>query len=150
MGSNGPHQERSGPRPKFDDNASLLRYLYKDLTRLSQVAADDIVLHTAGRDFTPGAQPFRGIAAAQAHEERLVAATGDTLIMEVESITANRYFGTVLGNLRAGPDQATNRDKICVPFCGVWRFCDGSAVEHWENAIDAVKLKDWLEGHVTP
>ncbi len=52
--------------------------------------------------------------------------------MDVESITANEHFGTVLGMLRA--KVANSEESLAVPFCGVWRFQGGQAVEHWENA----------------
>ncbi|KAI0538121.1 hypothetical protein GGR58DRAFT_469560 [Xylaria digitata] len=65
----------------FYDKAELLRYLYADLTRLKQVASPDIVLHCYDQ-----ATSLRGIAAAQAHEEALIAITGGTLQMDVKAV----------------------------------------------------------------
>jgi hypothetical protein len=127
----------------FPDTASLLRYVYADVCRISEVASDDILLHPADRDLvTPPKPPLRGVQAAQAHEEALVAATGGTLVMDVESITANHEFGCVMGVLRA---TKQGRPDLAIPFCGVWRFKDGLAVEHWENAANPGLLGAWLK-----
>ncbi|KAI0480759.1 hypothetical protein GGR56DRAFT_671844 [Xylariaceae sp. FL0804] len=158
---------------EFSSNAELLRYLYADLTRISQVSAPDIVLHRYASS-SSGLLPrtLVGAAAAQAHEEALVAATGGTLRMDVESVSANAHFGAVLGVLRArrrrpgdgggdevgdgaGPQDATGdgdgdaglRPDLALPFCGVWRFVDGRAVEHWENgAAPPEEVESWLAG----
>ncbi|MGW7696469.1 nuclear transport factor 2 family protein [Streptomyces asiaticus] len=70
----------------------------------------------------------RGIRAVRAHEQALLRMTEYTLVMDVEQITANDHFGTVLGVLRAERPR-----EISVPFCGLWRFVDGRIAEHWEN-----------------
>lgn len=129
---------------QFPDNVALLRYLYKDLSRISEVCSDDIVLHPADRDlFSPSKGPVTSPEAVLSHEKALIAATGGTLVMDVQDITANAHFGTVLGVLRA---KKEGRDDLAIPFCGVWRFRDGQAVEHWENAADALALGRWLMG----
>lgn len=128
--------------PSFPDNIALLRYLYEDVTRISEVSSPDIILHPADRDVSnPPRQPLVGLSAVQAHEDALLAATHGTLVMDVESITANEHFGAVMGKLRA---KKEGRSEVAVPFCGLWRFKDGRAVEHWENAVDAAKLGEWL------
>jgi hypothetical protein len=67
-----------------------LAYLYKDITRLSQIASPHIILHPADRNLTtPPRPPLVGIAACQAHEEAFLAATGGTLAMEAESINVS-------------------------------------------------------------
>lgn len=86
------------------------------------------------------------LSAAQAHEAALMAATGGTLVMDVESITANAHFGCAMGTLRAG-GGSSGRTEIAMAFCGVWRFDEeGRAVEHWENAEDPGRLVRWLRG----
>lgn len=121
------------PGVAFANTSALLRYLYADLSRISSISAESIILHAADRALTYPPKPaIRGRAAVQAHEEALIAATGGTLLMDVESITANEHFGTVLGMLRA--KVANSEESLAVPFCGVWRFQGGQAVEHWENA----------------
>ncbi|KAK0658098.1 hypothetical protein B0T16DRAFT_402990 [Cercophora newfieldiana] len=128
----------------FPDTTSLLRYLYEDLSRISEVASQDILLHTADRDLTsPSKPPLRGVNAAQAHEDGLIAATGKTLVMDVQSIAANENFGTVMGVLRATKPGC---EDLAIPFCGVWRFEGGWAVEHWENAVDPGRFAVWLQG----
>lgn len=147
--------------PSFNDTNSLLRYLYADLTRIRQVASDDIVLHPADRSLRhgPGGEEsaaIRGIEKVQAHEEALVAATGGTLVMEIDRITAKEHFGAAFGTLRAksgarGPahhHDGTIADDLAMPFCGLWKFVDGKAVEHWENAADPARLKEWLAGNL--
>ncbi|KAI1344123.1 hypothetical protein F5Y15DRAFT_410974 [Xylariaceae sp. FL0016] len=126
------------PAP-FPTTAALLHYLYRDLTRLSDVASADLVLHP----FAPAnSQPLVGIAAAQAHEEALVKATRATLVMDVESVTANDNFGVVMGTLRAKKDGLKD---LAMPFCGVWRFEGGLAVEHWENGVgNPDEVAEWL------
>jgi hypothetical protein len=122
----------------FKDTTELLHYLYADLTRLCHVASPDIILHP----FNDHSAPLRGIAAAQAHEETIVNATGGTLKMDVESVVANSHFGAVLGVLRG---QSPGQDDLAVPFCGLWRFVDGKAVEHWENtAGNSEEIVEWL------
>ncbi|KAK3387932.1 hypothetical protein B0H63DRAFT_521947 [Podospora didyma] len=132
------------PGPPFPSTTSLLRYLYADLTRISEVVSPSLLLHPADRAlFTPPKPPLRGTSAVQAHENSLLAATEGTLVMDVESITANEHFGTVLGTLRAS--KTGRKDDLAVPFCGVWRFDDsGRAVEHWENAADPMAVAKWL------
>ncbi|KAI0154961.1 hypothetical protein GGR57DRAFT_101440 [Xylariaceae sp. FL1272] len=124
--------------PGFKSHRDLLLYLYEDLTKLEQVASQDIVLHR----FDNSSSPLKGLEAAQAHEEALVAATGGTLYMDVESVVANSHFGAVIGILRA---QCPGLDDLAVPFCGLWRFADGQLVEHWENAAaDPETMASWL------
>ncbi|KAI0450945.1 hypothetical protein F5B21DRAFT_507715 [Xylaria acuta] len=149
----------------FKDTKELLLYLYADLTRLSRVASPDIVLHPFQDPRPPPPpphhhHPLNGIAAAQAHEEALVSATGGTLVMDVESVVANAHFGAVLGVLRArcssdndddddddDDDDPSRREDLAVPFCGLWRFdALGRPVEHWENvAVDPQVVADWLK-----
>jgi hypothetical protein len=126
----------------FPDNQALLQHLYADVTRISQVSTNDIILHTADRDLSsPPRPPLRGKTAAQAHEDALVALTQGTLVMDVQTIVANEHFGTAMGILRA---RKEGRGDLAIPFCGVWRFEKGLAVEHWENAVDARALEAWL------
>ena len=123
-------------------NFTLLQYLYKDLSQIHKVASNDIVLHPADRDlFCPPKRPVEGLEAVLSHEKALITATGGTLVMDVETITANEHFGTVLGMLRA---KKEGRKDLAIPFCGVWRFRNGQAVEHWENAADPTGLERWL------
>lgn len=129
-------------KPEFPDTTTLLKYLYQDVRHFAQIASDDIILHAVDRDLsTPPRPPVRGIVAVQAHVEALVAATGGTLFMDVSSITANDDFGVALGTLRASREGA---EDLAIPVCGVWKFKDGLAIEHWENAHDAAKMKDWI------
>ncbi|KAK4116938.1 hypothetical protein N656DRAFT_840689 [Canariomyces notabilis] len=165
----------SPPQPSSCENlkspTDRLRYLYADVRRISEIAAPELVLHPADRDLTsPPRAPLRGVAACQVHEEALVAATGETLVMDVESITvgADGVFGCVLGVLRAGETKGEHgqmdgdgdgeenkvgsvkkrsRGVLAVPFCGLWRFDqEGRAVEHWENAADPAAVAKWLTG----
>ncbi|KAK4102254.1 hypothetical protein N658DRAFT_469834 [Parathielavia hyrcaniae] len=172
-------EAHTAPPPPTTPQARLA-YLYEDVTRLSQIAAPDIILHPADRDVHlqlphhPHEQhphprpPLVGLAAAQQHEDELVARTGGTLRMDVESITvaADGGFGCVMGVLRVGgccflPFRNSGmedgsgsgkasfgpRRRIEMPFCGVWRFDSmGRAVEHWENAADPETLVRWLRG----
>ncbi|KAK5651254.1 hypothetical protein OQA88_12662 [Cercophora sp. LCS_1] len=126
----------------FPDTTALLRYLYADLTRISEIVSDEIVLHTADRDLhSPPKAPVKGVAAVQAHEEALIASTGGTLVMDVQSLTANEHFGTSLGVLRA---TKAGKEDLAIPFCGVWRFKGGKAVEHWEQAADMKAFLKWV------
>lgn len=121
----------------------MLRWLYADLTRISQVATSNIILH---RVHDHG-HPLHGAAAAQAHEEGLVAAAGGTLVMDVDRVSANKHFGSVMGTLRA---QSRHRGvpDLAVPFCGVWRFEKGRLAEHWENvSVNPVKVAQWFENN---
>ncbi|KAK3310850.1 uncharacterized protein B0T15DRAFT_519629 [Chaetomium strumarium] len=87
----------------FTSLQARLEYVYQDPTRLHEISSPDVVLHPADRDvFSPPRAPLVGIAAAQAHEEGLMAA-GATLTFDVESITVGGggVFGCVMGMLRA-------------------------------------------------
>jgi len=123
-----------GPHP----NVETLRAVYADLARIGEYTSDDVVLHAAERG--PADIRHVGRQAVAAKEEELIRLTGDTLVMEVEEITANDHFGAVLGVLRAHRDG----DTIAVPFCGLWRFRDGLIVEHWENAYELTGLTRFL------
>ncbi|MBP2479086.1 ketosteroid isomerase-like protein [Crossiella equi] len=118
-------------------NAETLRAIYANLDLIGEHLAEDAVLHPATRDVDPDAGPVRGAAAVVRWETELVAATGGTLVMDVQRITANDQFGTVLGTLRAVLGGREYADA----FCGVWRFRDGRVVEHWENIHDPHGLR---------
>lgn len=122
------------PTAATHPNVEILRYIYADLTRLEDYASDDMVLHAAERTAADG--DYVGKQAAVAKEHELIRLTGGTLVMDVEHIVANDHFGAVLGILRARRDGRA----LAVPFCGLWRFRDGLAVEHWENAYDVPAL----------
>ncbi|KAK3372996.1 hypothetical protein B0T24DRAFT_678480 [Lasiosphaeria ovina] len=106
----------SPPAPPFQDTTALLRYLYSDVRRISDVASPDILLHPADRHVS---------ASRAAYEDALVAATRGTLRMDVQSMIPNAHFGAVLGVLRATKQGC---DDLAVSFCGVWRFVDSWAV----------------------
>ncbi|SPQ19504.1 262bcc7d-f802-4fb8-a04c-cb4b6e23b92a [Thermothielavioides terrestris] len=62
--------------------------VYRDLRQLPTLAHPEIILHPADRDLVwPPRPPLRGLAAAQRHEEALVAAARGTLVMDVSSVT---------------------------------------------------------------
>ncbi|KAF2969275.1 hypothetical protein GQX73_g4295 [Xylaria multiplex] len=121
----------------FDNKAELLRYLYADLTRLNQVASPDIVLHCYDK-----ATSLYGIAAAQAHEEALVAITGGTLQMDIKAVDVSEEHGVVHGFIRA---HKPGQEDLNMQFRGVWHFKDGKIVEHFEEIIgDPMELDKWL------
>lgn len=123
-------------------HVEVLRMVYADLTAVARFATEDIVLHRAHRTAAiPGT--CRGIQAVLAHEQKLVELTKGTLIMNVEHITANEYFGAVLGTLRTRHPRV-----ITMPFCGLWRFADGKIAEHWENAYNPAELHQLLTSAV--
>jgi len=111
-------------------NVETLRAIYADLATIGEYVSDDMVLHNAIRDANGHEQIVHGKSNVVDHEVALIASTGGQLVMAVEHIHANDYFGAVFGKLVVG-------DQMSMPFCGLWRFVDGVAVEHWENAYDA-------------
>ncbi|MFC3452592.1 nuclear transport factor 2 family protein [Amycolatopsis speibonae] len=112
-------------------NIQALRAIYADLTRVGEYATDDIVLHRADRT-VDNPHFVTGREQVVAHEAALVATTDKTIVMDVEHIAANDYFGAVFGVLRIQHPQ-----PAAMPFCGLWRFENGKITEHWENAYDA-------------
>ncbi|TGJ86712.1 hypothetical protein E0Z10_g2022 [Xylaria hypoxylon] len=137
MSATSPNEATDNKAVHFEDPVELLRYLYADLTRLSQVASPDIVLHCS--DHTTS---LRGIAAAQAHEEALVAATGGTLHMDVKSVTMDGELRGVRGFMRA---RKPGLEDLEAQFYGLWRFENGKPVEHFENIIgDTMKVVRWF------
>jgi len=127
-------------------NATVLRDLYADLTRISDYVADDVVLHAAERDI-PGAVPvYAGAQAVLNKEVGLVLRTAGTLVMDVDFVAANDHFGAASGYLRAN----LNGESIAMPFCGLWRFRDGRIVEHWENAYSAAEFAEFLARNPLP
>jgi hypothetical protein len=106
---------------KSHPNTETLRAIYADLACVAKYADDNVVLHTADRCVVgqPG-QAF-GKEAVIARELELIRLAGNTLVMDVQDITANDHFGTVLGILRA----RLNGGDIAMPFCGLWRFNKG-------------------------
>lgn len=121
-------------------NIEILRTIYADLTCIAKYADEDIVLHTADRDIPGGAKRVVGKEAVLAKELDLIRMTENTLVMDVQDIIANDQFGAVLGVLRA----QLNHREVAMPFCGLWRFRNGSIIEHWENAYDAASLGHFL------
>lgn len=117
-------------------NVETLRAVYQDLTRIGEYLDENAVLHPATRGVDPGAGEVRGAPAVERWEADLVESANGTLVMEVQQITANDHFGTVLGTLRA----VFGDQEFSGPFCGVWRFSDGRIVEHWENIYDPQRL----------
>lgn len=124
-------------------NVETLRAIYKDLTRIAEFAADDIVLHKADQKACPSI--VIGKQAVRDHEVDLIAGTHGSLYMEVQDIIANDYFGAVLGCLRA----RSGDKSIGMPFCGLWRFRNGLVIEHWENAYDTRAFGGFLQGNET-
>lgn len=125
---------------KIHPNVEVLRALYSDLTRFGEFATDDVVMHTADREINPEGAKVRGREFVTAKERELIALTGDTLIMDVEEIIANDFFGAVTGVLRGHRGDQV----LAVPFCGVWRFVEGRIAEHWENAYDLPAFFDFV------
>jgi pyridoxine 4-dehydrogenase len=118
-------------------NVLLLRRLYSDLATIADHCSPDVVLHpAAARAVQPDIPLIRGAAAVADWERNFVAAFAGTLAMDVDSITANDYFGAVTGTIRGELDS----NALEMPFCGLWRFRDGLLVEHWENAYDPFAL----------
>lgn len=125
-------------------NAAMLRAVYADLSSIGQYLTHDVVLHTAEREVPGAVRQVIGQGPVVTHEQALIAATGATLVMRVEQIIANDYFGAVTGSLCAERDGA----KIALPFCGLWRFDNGRIAEHWENAYDVAEFGRFLSGEV--
>lgn len=117
-------------------NVEILRAVYENLTRIGDYLDEHVVLHPATRAVDPDAGVVRGAAAVQRWEADLVNSTGGTLVMDVQHITANDHFGTVLGTLRA----IFGDQEFVEAFCGLWRFQHGRIVEHWENIYDPKRL----------
>lgn len=128
--------------PDAHQNVEMLRHVYADLRTIDRYCDDDVVLHTADRGASGGPAQVVGKHAVLDKELELIRLTGDTLIMDVQSVAANDYFGAVMGILRAERDG----EQVGMPFCGLWRFRDGRIVEHWENAYDAGVLGQFLMG----
>lgn len=128
--------------PDAHQNVETLRHVYADLRTIDRYCDDDVVLHTADRGASGGPAQVVGRRAVLDKELELIRLTGDTLVMDVQSVAANDYFGAVMGILRAKRDGA----QVGMPFCGLWRFRDGRIVEHWENAYDAGVLGQFLMG----
>lgn len=122
-------------------NVEALRTIYADLNRIDDYAAEDIVLHAADREVNPATAKVRGRQAVVDKERELIAFTGGTLLMDVQDIVANDFYGAVTGVLRANRDGRV----LAVPFCGVWRFVDGLIVEHWENAYDLAAFSTFAQ-----
>ncbi|KAI1746474.1 hypothetical protein F4782DRAFT_74718 [Xylaria castorea] len=125
-------------RRRFSDNVDLLCWFYQDIARLSRVASPYMCLRIADKHSTV----LRGIGKAQGRMEALKEATGGTLFMDVERLSANRRFGVVFGVMRA---QSPGQQDLAVRFCGVWRFVDGIVVEHSESLTEhPERLEKWL------
>ncbi|MBC3957316.1 nuclear transport factor 2 family protein [Pseudomonas triticifolii] len=127
---------------KLHPNVETLRAVYKDLARIAEFADNDIVLHKADRGARGGLSMIIGRRSVHNHELDLIEHTRQTLSMEVHEIVADDYFGAVIGCMRATCD----RQKIAMPFCGLWRFRDGKIVEHWENFYDIRAFASFMTG----
>ena len=123
-------------------NVATLRAIYADLRCIGEHVADDVVLHAAERELPGMKTRYVGRAEVVAKELDLIRLTDDTLVMDVQDMQANDHFGAVIGTLRA----RLHGREMAMPFCGLWRFQDGLAVEHWENAYDAGTFGRFLMG----
>lgn len=123
-------------------NVKTLRAIYANLRCIGEYVDDDVVLHSAEREITGMKADYVGRQEVVEKEQELIRLSGDTLVMDVQSIQANDHFGTVIGTLRA---YLRGRD-MAEPFCGVWQFRDGRVIEHWENAYDARAVGRFLMG----
>ncbi|KAI0907562.1 hypothetical protein F4823DRAFT_549910 [Ustulina deusta] len=119
-------QPTNEPVRRFRDPEELLRYLYADLTRISEVVSPDIALHPADAEHPA----LHGIAAVQAHEEALVAATDGTLRMEISLVSVVEDTAVVSGFMRARKPGLADLEA---EFMGSWKFVEGVPVEHWER-----------------
>jgi ketosteroid isomerase-like protein len=117
----------SKPHPHME----MLRAIYADFSLLAEYASDDIVLHAAGsRGILTG--DYFGKEAVLAKEMELFRRSGESLAMPPDDVTANDYFGVVLGHVTA----ERNGRRYEGEFCGIWRFDNGHIVEHWEHCAD--------------
>ncbi|GAB2569600.1 nuclear transport factor 2 family protein [Dyella jejuensis] len=132
--------------PALHANVETLRAVYADLRCIDRYVDDDVVLHTADRGASGGPAFVIGKKAVLEKELDLIRLTNGSLVMDVQHITANEYFGAVIGTLRA----RSGNESIGMPFCGLWRFRDGRIIEHWENAYDASALGRFLMGDISP
>jgi ketosteroid isomerase-like protein len=124
-------------------NVTALRAIYADLSRISEYVDDDVVLHAAERDIPGAVRSYIGAQQVLEKELDLIRRTANTLVMEVDFLAANDYFGAVAGYLRANLDG----ESLAMPFCGLWRFRNGRIVEHWENAYAATQSAEFLARH---
>jgi hypothetical protein len=122
--------------PQEHPHVSILRAVYADLASIADHSDEAVVLHPADRTMPD----VVGKENVRTHETELIKLTDQSLLMDVESIIANDFFGAVLGKLRA----EKTRGNIAMPFCGLWRFREGRIVEHWENAYDASEFGRFL------
>src|SRR3954454_4766581 len=102
---------RQGVHP----NVEVLEAVYDDLTRIGEFSADDVVLHRADREESRAETGgvVVGKKAVTDWEVGLIGLTGGTLVMDVDDITANDFFGTVTGVIRAQPGGR----EVVMPFC---------------------------------
>ncbi len=115
-------------------NAQTLRTVYADFSCVDRYCHDDVVLHAADAGAAGGPALIVGKQAVLEHELGLIRQFG--LVMEVEDVVANDYFGAVIGNLH----MHHKGKELVMPFCGLWRFHEGRFTEHWENAYDVAAI----------
>ncbi|ELQ01824.1 nuclear transport factor 2 family protein [Pseudomonas syringae] len=127
---------------KLHSNREVLRAVYKDMTRITEFADADIVLHKADQGAGGGLSIAIGREAVLSHQTNLIRRTHQTLYMDVHDIIANDHFGSVLGEMRASCEGR----KIIMPFCDLWRFRDGRIIECWENVYDVRALGNFING----
>ncbi|MCL6310037.1 nuclear transport factor 2 family protein [Pseudomonas syringae] len=127
---------------KLHSNREVLRAVYKDMTRITEFADADIVLHKADQGAGGGLSIAIGREAVLSHQINLIRRTHQTLYMDVHDIIANDHFGSVLGEMRASCEGR----KIIMPFCDLWRFRDGRIIEYWENVYDVRALGNFING----
>lgn len=122
-------------------NALLLRRAYGNLDLLANACADDVVVHSNG---TVGiaSGDWVGKEAMMSRVTELWRRSGETLNLPVEEVMANDYFGVVLARFTAHRPDGRHLD---MPICGVWRFENGTIVEHWENCHDWSGFEKFFE-----
>ncbi len=111
---------------KLHSNREVLRAVYKDMTRITEFADADIVLHKADQGAGGGLSIAIGREAVLSHQINLIRRTHQTLYMDVHDIIANDHFGSVLGEMRASCEGR----KIIMPFA----TCGGFAMAELSSA----------------
>nr|WP_240929694.1 nuclear transport factor 2 family protein [Streptomyces coryli] len=137
-----PEPRQTSPAASSEHpNCATIRAVYRDLTRIAEYAADDVVYHVAARDTPEGAPDLHGKHAVTAVERWLADKTGGTLRAEVESVVANDHWGTIIGTFHFTIRGEEHAER----FCGLWKFRDGLITHHWQNAYDPVALGRLLD-----
>ncbi|CAN5798346.1 hypothetical protein BH09PSE5_BH09PSE5_26350 [soil metagenome] len=116
----------------------LVRFYARDRGALFSRMHPDFVCHTPGRSQIAGSH--RGLQGMLDHVARMQRLTNQSFRPHARgAFMSDGEWGTVPVHLRAERDGRV----LDMAAFGVWRFHEGTVIEHWETPVDIAKFDEF-------